>query len=375
MTAFGSHCERDAPAFSNSISGFAVFASLGYLSYIENTPIDELNVGGFGLMFGSYPVVLSTLPGGEHWVRLLFVDLFLLGIDSAFALTEGIITVCTDAALFRNTARWKIALGVCSSGFLIGLIFATDAGLIFLDAIDFYINFVMLLVGFFETFGAGWVFGVEKQCETYGKGPVLSIMITTYGSILIASAVWFGADNNNLWGGFLALILVYLAGTAVTIYMCMKIMKEHTEKFTWSELLFGLYCSNVLELRDYLGKDVGFLPVIWAFMIKFLIPPLLLICFINLAASDNSAGEPLFGNYGEYAKWPYQTIGILIVLATILLSLGSVVFPDRYACLINDQRQDEIEEKIVDDAEAEPAGEDTEAKGQGEKYEDEEVAQ
>eukprot|EP00978_Attheya_sp_CCMP212_P020114 scaffold57211_cov47-Attheya_sp.AAC.1 len=99
-------------------------------------------------------------------------------------------------------------------------------------------------------------------------------------------------------------------------------------------------------------------------MIKFLIPPLLLVCFINLAASDNSAGEPLFGNYGEYAKWPYyQTIGILIVLATILLSLGSVVFPDRYACLINDQN----------DAEAEHAGEDTEAKGQGEKYDEDEI--
>lgn len=34
---------------------------------------------------------------------------------------------------------------------------ATDAGLIFLDSIDFYINFILLLLGFFETFGAGWV--------------------------------------------------------------------------------------------------------------------------------------------------------------------------------------------------------------------------
>jgi hypothetical protein len=35
-------------------------------------------------------VVLSQLPGGIHWVRLLFLNLMLLGIDSAFALLEGV---------------------------------------------------------------------------------------------------------------------------------------------------------------------------------------------------------------------------------------------------------------------------------------------
>merc|ERR1712060_614288 len=66
------------------ISGFAVFSTLGYLASVEGKEISQLNFSSFGLVFGSYPVALGTLPGGTHWIRLFFVMLFLLGIDSAF---------------------------------------------------------------------------------------------------------------------------------------------------------------------------------------------------------------------------------------------------------------------------------------------------
>lgn len=55
-------------------------------------------------------------------------------------------------------------------GFLLGLIYATDAGLIFLDAVDYYINFVLLITGFFETFGAGWIYHIEEQIMSLGRG-------------------------------------------------------------------------------------------------------------------------------------------------------------------------------------------------------------
>lgn len=61
----GSHCPRGEPSFVNSIvvgisnclfsfvSGFAVFASLGHLAYIEGVDISELEYGGFSLTFGA----------------------------------------------------------------------------------------------------------------------------------------------------------------------------------------------------------------------------------------------------------------------------------------------------------------------------------
>jgi SNF family Na+-dependent transporter len=80
-------------AISNSafsiIAGFSVFCALGHLAYLEGVEVTDLNYGGFSLVFGTWPVVLNTLPGGIYWVRLLFFDLFLLGIDSAFASMQG----------------------------------------------------------------------------------------------------------------------------------------------------------------------------------------------------------------------------------------------------------------------------------------------
>ena len=100
LTSFGSHCKQDEPVVLNScviiglnsmysfITGFAVFCALGHLAHLEDVSISDLDYSGFSLVFGTWPVVLATLPGGIHWVRLLFFNLFLLGIDSAFAFVE-----------------------------------------------------------------------------------------------------------------------------------------------------------------------------------------------------------------------------------------------------------------------------------------------
>jgi SNF family Na+-dependent transporter len=181
MTAFGSHCKRHEPAFLNSmviasantmfsiISGFAVFAALGHLAFLEGVEVDDLDYGGFSLVFGTWPVVMGTLPGGMHWVRLLFFDLFLLGLDSAFALLEGVLTVTSDTEYFKDTPKWKMSGGYCLISFFLSIMYCSDAGLNWLDAIDYYINFVMTLVGFFETFGAGWVYGMDEQIKNVGS--------------------------------------------------------------------------------------------------------------------------------------------------------------------------------------------------------------
>lgn len=114
LTAFGSHCPRSEPAVINAvvvslvnsffsfIAGFAVFAALGHLAYVSGTPILDLPYSGFGLVFGTWPVVFNQLPGGIHWVRLIFFNLWLLGIDSAFALLEACITVLQDTGTYTH---------------------------------------------------------------------------------------------------------------------------------------------------------------------------------------------------------------------------------------------------------------------------------
>ena len=101
MTSYGSHCKRDEPVLLNScvvvilnstysiVIGFGIFCALGHLAHLNGVAVTDLPYGGFELIFGTWPVVLATLPGGIYWVRLLFINLFFLGIDSAIAFVEG----------------------------------------------------------------------------------------------------------------------------------------------------------------------------------------------------------------------------------------------------------------------------------------------
>ena len=66
-----------------SFSRFAVFATLGYLAHIEGLDsIAELEYGGFGLVFGSWPVALVS-----HVIYS--IDKICLSVDSDHQVTSG----------------------------------------------------------------------------------------------------------------------------------------------------------------------------------------------------------------------------------------------------------------------------------------------
>ena len=59
------------------------------MAHVEGVPVTDIPYDGYSLLFGTWPVVFATLPGGIHWVRLLFVNLFFLGIDSVVVSVES----------------------------------------------------------------------------------------------------------------------------------------------------------------------------------------------------------------------------------------------------------------------------------------------
>ena len=70
--------------------------------------INELIPSGQGLAFISYPDALSTLPVPQLFTVMFFFMLFLLGIDSEFALLETVLTCIYDgvsANLNRETRQ------------------------------------------------------------------------------------------------------------------------------------------------------------------------------------------------------------------------------------------------------------------------------
>lgn len=122
MTSYGSYNPRDKPvitdnfviSISNSLvsflSGFTVFSIIGYLRY-NNNPVSS-QVSSFGLAYIALPTAATALPGANFWNILLYLTIFLLGLDSAFSLVEAISTVLHDTPIGRKINRMLIALGV-----------------------------------------------------------------------------------------------------------------------------------------------------------------------------------------------------------------------------------------------------------------------
>lgn len=339
MTAYGSHMKRDEPAFMNSLvvalantmfsflAGFAVFSAIGHKAFQDGVDISEVeNLSSFGLVFGTWPVVLGSLPGGIHWIRLLFVNLFLLGIDSAFSFIEALVTCAQDTAKFRNTPKWLITAVFCGVGFLLSLLYATDAGLNFLDVVDWYVNFVMLFVGFLECFTVGWIYGIEEKLDQFGPAIFFSYLVTTFGSVVFASALWFGLEQDATLGGFLGLVLFYAMGMAGVVYLLVRKESDESIIDQLKELTFG----NMCEFKEKLEPVIGYIPWIWCILIKHFIPQVLLILFVNLACSKNDVGETNLGHYGGYAMRPYQALGIFVIVLSVAVFLVGLFAPDVY---------------------------------------------
>lgn len=119
-----------------------------------------------------------------------------------------------------------------------------------------------------------------------GAGAVYSYLAANFGSVVVACAVCFGANDFAAGGGFVALFGCYFLGLGVTAYFLKKRMDEEPDKWTWSSIIYAVSFKNVMDLRNQLSSVIGYLPKVWAVMMKQMIPQLILILFVNLVCSN-----------------------------------------------------------------------------------------
>jgi NSS family neurotransmitter:Na+ symporter len=144
------------------LAGFAVFGALGYYAVKIGQPVAEVVTSGPGLAFVTYPHIISNLPFWQPLFGVLFFLMLLtLGIDSAFSLAEAVAAGVID--------KWKVShrisnTAVCSIAFIVGIIFTTGAGILWLDIVDHFMNsFALSLVCLGECILIGWVYGSGKM--------------------------------------------------------------------------------------------------------------------------------------------------------------------------------------------------------------------
>lgn len=76
--------------------------------------------------------------------------------------------------------------------------------------VDFYINFVMILVGFFQAFGSAWAYGILGQFEKCGKTATLAFMAASFFPIFLACGLWYGLESDDAgWIGAVAGFVLY----------------------------------------------------------------------------------------------------------------------------------------------------------------------
>jgi hypothetical protein len=131
-----------------------------------------------------------------------------------------------------------------------------------------------------------------------------------------------------MWGGFVGPIMSYIVGIAVTYFLLKKGSAKMPDKWTWKSILYELTFCNVMEMQEQFSVDVVcYTSTCWACVLWQLIPYLLLICFINLARSDNQECQSFFGNYADFVSWPFQVLGILCVACAAFLFLVALATP------------------------------------------------
>jgi len=195
------------------------------------------------------------------------------------------------------------------------------------------------------------------------------MLLANFLPIVIACGFWFGFDGDRpALAGFIALILSSLIGVAVTAFFLSQKMEEVPGKWSWSSIWWEVTFSNIFALKDRVQPTIQYIPDIWAYLIKGLIPHLLIIVFVNSAVAKTADGESMFYHYGGYVSRPFQAMGIVTVIFTFITFLVGFAFPQIYAPLatayeeenqeelkgLEDSSNSEEEVKVVKESEEEP---------------------
>ncbi|ASK62834.1 sodium-dependent transporter [Virgibacillus phasianinus] len=158
--------------FGNSsfelLCGIGVFSALGFMATQQGVPIDEVVAGGVGLAFVVFPQIINQFPAlNELFGFLFFASLVLAGLTSLMSITETYVAGLVDKF---NISRNKAVLFGGGLAAVISLLFATQGGLNFLDAADYFINqFGVAFLGLVEVVLMAWIFRKLNEFKAHAN--------------------------------------------------------------------------------------------------------------------------------------------------------------------------------------------------------------
>lgn len=158
--------------FANSsfelLAGFGVFAALGFMATQQNVPVEEVVSKGVGLAFVVFPQIINEMPAfNELFGFLFFVCLVLAGLSSLISIVETFVSGVQDKFNISRTKSVAIGGGLAA---IISILYATESGLYFLDAADYFINnFGVAFAGLVEVIIVAWVLRELKNLQQHAN--------------------------------------------------------------------------------------------------------------------------------------------------------------------------------------------------------------
>ncbi|MFC0559477.1 sodium-dependent transporter [Halalkalibacter alkalisediminis] len=159
--------------FSNSsfelLAGIGVFAAIGFMANASGVGINEVASAGIGLAFVVFPEIINTFPGMNGFFGVLFFgSLVLAGLSSLISIVETFVSGIQDKFKISRVKAVMIGGGLSA---LISILFATQGGLFFLDAADYFINqFGVALAGLVSVVAVSWFVKKLPELQDHANG-------------------------------------------------------------------------------------------------------------------------------------------------------------------------------------------------------------
>lgn len=235
------------------ISGIGVFSILGYMAHTQGVAVKDVAAGGVGLAFVVFPKAINALTGFNAVVGIVFfISLLFAGFSSSMSIIEAVVSAVSDKFELSRTTALNYVVGL---GALVSLLFATHAGVLILDIVDYFANNIAIVtVGLIEVILLAWCFDLKSVREyvnpisdyAIGKWWLFVIKFLTpvfLGYMVISNII---SNIKKPYGGYdWTSILVYGLGEIAFVVIFAIIFTKKKGKKDFEELLE----NNITELK------------------------------------------------------------------------------------------------------------------------------
>lgn len=276
-------------AFSNSlfevISAFAVFGVIGHLNLEPDTAL-----GTFTVAFLTYPQAIAQMAGSNFWAVLFFSTIFLLGISSAFALLEAIVTMCLDTSWGSKISRPVMCTAWVVVSWALSLMYCTEFGFYLLDAVDTYVNNCSLLfIVWCECVLPTMLYRYQDVVTEVGYLPWVIYNFGHIGGQFIGVGIAHGVDPAI---GAIVGFSIYIVFSIVSVLMADS-SKSFLGRLWWLALYSGEQLRRDLNVIIGQGKNWN-IPVFWAPVLRYVSSPVLAMIFgFSYNLFYKNRGDPL----------------------------------------------------------------------------------